>query len=167
MNQIRRISRRQFMSFSLTAGGLYLLSPKLSLAQEECLYHEDILGPFFREGAPFRDVIGDSLFVYGHVRSLGCEPVPGALIDIWQANPEGEYDNKSPEFRYRARLYSEKDGSYRFYTDMPGLYEQRPIRHIHYQVIAKGYNTLVTQQYFSDEGEETKAEFDLILIPKS
>src|SRR5262249_19557158 len=95
MDKMKPFSRRKFMSYSLGLGGLYLFNhTKLIIAQPECPpTNPDILGPYYRANAPFRNVIGDAtLYASGTVMSTSCEPIPGALIEIWQANPKGVYD---------------------------------------------------------------------------
>jgi protocatechuate 3,4-dioxygenase beta subunit len=169
-----KISRRKFMSYSLAASGLYLLNPTgLVLGQNDCPpTRPDILGPFYRAGAPERNVIGEdnNLVGYGYVQSTLCEPLPGAKIEIWQASTDAagaEYDYTGEDFNYYATLFADDKGYYEFYTDMPGIYVERPIRHIHYVVSAKGYQRLITQKYFSNPGTETKAPFDFYLIPQT
>src|SRR3989442_822123 len=144
----KHLSRRRFMSYSLGLGGLYLFDPKKFLqAQNTCPpTRPDIEGPYYRAGAPDRYVIGDAtLVIFGYVLGTRCEPIPGALVDVWQASPDGVYDLKTEDYNYRARVYSDENGFYYYYTDIPGLYPQRPIRHIHYRVSAEGYRMLTTQ----------------------
>jgi protocatechuate 3,4-dioxygenase beta subunit len=63
----------------------------------------DVLGPFFRKGAPFRTSIsptlakGTALVISGTVRGVGKKkPLANALLEIWQANADGHYDNDDP-----------------------------------------------------------------------
>lgn len=55
----------------------------------------DLVGPAYRKGAPFRDRLcprdepGDPLVVEGAVRDLDGRPLPGALLDVWQADARG------------------------------------------------------------------------------
>lgn len=162
------------MSYTLAGGGLYLLDPAKHLfGQKTCLpTRPDILGPFYRAAAPERYELGteNNLVVYGYVRSTTCEPLLGATIEVWQATPDdqgAEYIGyTSDDYEYYATLHPDKQGYYEFYTDMPGRYPARPMRHIHFRVTNKGYGELVTQLYFSDKGTETEANFDLTLIPK-
>ena len=54
----------------------------------------DAEGPFYVPNAPLRSVIGRGLVVTGTVRSAGsCTPIPGARLEWWQANTDGQYDD--------------------------------------------------------------------------
>lgn len=117
----------------------------------------DILGPFYRANAPFRSnmqIVGDPgtpLIYKGTVYDLNCNPLPNALIEVWQANDAGVYDNSSPDFEYRASLYSDALGQYEFTSIHAGPYlngsQYRP-SHIHFRVTAPGIAELITQLYF-------------------
>ncbi|MCH7860034.1 MAG: hypothetical protein IID14_10130, partial [Candidatus Marinimicrobia bacterium] len=61
---------------------------------------EDILGPFYRPNAPLRTDMrmaedgGAPLVVAGTIYANNCvTPLPGASIDVWQADGDGNYDN--------------------------------------------------------------------------
>jgi hypothetical protein len=81
-------------------------------------------------------------------------PVPGASIEVWQANQAAVYDT-SASFNLRATITSDENGHYAFETIMPGAYlngaQYRP-KHIHFKVTKPGFPTLITQLYF--EGDE-------------
>lgn len=122
---------------------------------------EDILGPFYRSNAPFRTdltISGEPGTVFqleGKVISTECPiPLNNAVVDIWQANDAGAYDNVSPEFKYRGRQNTDADGKYAFTTIVPGQYlngnQYRP-SHIHFRVTAPNYVELVTQMYFQGD----------------
>jgi catechol 1,2-dioxygenase len=128
----------------------------------QCEETEDnILGPFYRPNAPFRSTLGEAgdgelLFLHGTVSGLdpGCVRLDGALLDVWQANAAGAYDNTSPDFRFRGRLHADAVGNYALQTILPGRYlngqEYRP-RHIHLRVSSPGFVLLTTQLYFKDD----------------
>src|SRR5216684_2695906 len=106
----------------------------------QCVETEDnILGPFYREGAPFRTVLaspdeGQPLVIDGTVFGPDCVPLPGALVDVWQANDAGVYDITSSDYLWRGRMLGLDDGSYHFETILPGWYRSGPDyrpRHIH------------------------------------
>src|SRR5262245_48057545 len=114
------ISRRVFLDRSAVAFAGTLLAGR-ALAAAGCRATEpEILGPFYRFGAPFRsqlagpDEPGDRLVVTGTVFSSDCRtPLPGALIEIWQANHTGVYDTGRPgnftevtSFHMRGMLYT-------------------------------------------------------------
>ena len=118
----------------------------------------DMLGPFYEPDAPVRTSVGSGYVLSGAVLAAGsCEPVPGARIEFWLANPGGEYDDA-----HRATVPAEAGGEYRFESNVPVPYDGRP-PHIHIRVTAPGYRELVTQHY--PEDGETEANFDLVLEP--
>lgn len=118
----------------------------------------NIEGPFFKPGAPERSVLaepgvrGTPLTVMGSVLGLGCGAAPGALMEIWQADHDGAYDNEG--FTHRGQLRTDERGHYRFDTIMPGRYlngrQYRPA-HIHVKVHVPGADVLTTQLYFAGD----------------
>lgn len=129
-------------------------------AENRCAATEpDMLGPFYKPGAPERSRVGDGYILSGVVRSTHkCEAVPGATIEFWLTGPDGEYGDD-----YRATMHSGPDGAYSFESNTPVTYYGRP-PHIHIRVSAKGFRTLVTQHY--PKPKTDKASFDLVLIPE-
>jgi protocatechuate 3,4-dioxygenase beta subunit len=118
----------------------------------------DMLGPFYEPNAPVRTSVGSGYELSGAVLAAGdCEPVSGARIEFWLANPEGEYDDA-----HRATVPVGAGGEYRFESNVPVSYGGRP-PHIHLRVTASGYRELVTQHY-PDAGQK-RATFDLVLEP--
>ena len=111
-------------------------------------------GPFFKPSSPERvelieaGMAGQPLELTGLVLTRGCKPVAGALIDFWQANDKGEYDNAG--FRLRGHQFTDADGRFRLRTIVPGVYEGRT-RHIHVKAQPKGGQILTTQLYFPGE----------------
>jgi hypothetical protein len=88
------------------------------------------------------------------VLSSDCvTPVPGAMIEVWQANDAAQYDT-SANFNLRGTLYADANGQYAFETIMPGAYlngaQYRP-KHIHYKVTKPGFPDLITQLYFEGD----------------
>jgi protocatechuate 3,4-dioxygenase beta subunit len=111
-------------------------------------------GPFFKPKSPERadlrepGMAGRPLDVSGFVLSRACKPVAHALIDVWQADDKGRYDNDG--FRLRGHLFTDAAGRYTLRTIVPATYEWRT-RHIHMRVQAPGRPLLTTQIYFPDE----------------
>jgi protocatechuate 3,4-dioxygenase beta subunit len=143
---------------SLVAGAFLLwLSPVTAMAQTGCAPTvSDAEGPFYKANAPLRENTGLGLTISGKVRSAGsCTPIPGARVEWWQANREGQYDDE-----HRGALLTAGDGSYRLETDFPPAYYDRP-PHVHVKVFAHGYRTLTTQIY-PEEGQKFIA-IDLIV----
>ena len=120
---------------------------------------EDILGPFFSEGAPITNSIvpedyeGERLFLSGKLTTIDCEtPISSAVLDFWQADENGAYDNDG--FIFRGKILTDDDGNYNLETIIPGKYlngsQYRP-SHIHLKVQAEGYEDLITQIYFEGD----------------
>jgi protocatechuate 3,4-dioxygenase beta subunit len=94
------------------------------------------------------------------VRSTKCKPIEKVLVDFWQADTRGEYDNTG--FRLRGHQFTGGAGKYRLETIVPGLYPGRT-RHFHVRVQAPNRPVLTTQLYFPGEPENKK---DGIFNPK-
>ncbi|HML13067.1 MAG TPA: intradiol ring-cleavage dioxygenase [Xanthobacteraceae bacterium] len=111
-------------------------------------------GPFFKPSSPERADLregglpGRPLDLAGFVVSRACRPVKRALIDLWQADEHGRYDNRG--FRLRGHLFTDAAGRFALRTILPGAYDWRT-RHIHVKVQAPGRPVLTTQLYFPDE----------------
>ncbi len=138
---------------------------------------DNILGPYYRAGAPFRAKVtpplepGTVLLISGRVWASNTRrPLAHALLDIWQANAQGRYDNDDARrpparnvFKNRARIITDENGYYEFETVYPGNYQigrnvWRPA-HIHYLVRHPGYRQLVTQLYFQGDRHNRTDEF--------
>lgn len=133
-------------------------------------------GPFYRQDVPevpqganlSRDGIGETLRVQLHLTDLTGQPVTDAVVDVWQANALGRYENQDPdlqpEFNLRGRLRSDAQGRVHFLTVKPrgyalpddgpvgrllnalGLCLERPA-HLHFRVTAPGFQVLTTHVY--------------------
>ncbi|MFI5842987.1 hypothetical protein ACIA8K_25085 [Catenuloplanes sp. NPDC051500] len=106
----------------------------------------DMGGSAYRPGAPVLhspavlpmrpDEPGEPLFVSGAVRTTAGDPVPGAVLEVWQIGADDIYSgidtsdflplnipNDSsgiPEWNLRATIVADGDGHYEFRTVMPG-----------------------------------------------
>lgn len=113
------------------------------------------MGPFYKSHAPDTPMLraagdrGTPLAVAGRILTVNGEVVPGARVEVWQADDDGLYDLEG--FRYRATLSPGATGGYRFDSVMPGHYPARVARHVHYFVTAAGYKPLTTQLYFATD----------------
>jgi len=111
-------------------------------------------GPYFRRSSPERTSLlepggsGTRLVLAGTVVSTRCEPIPRALLDFWQADENGQYDNAG--FRFRGHQFTDEQGRYSLETVVPGLYAGRT-RHLHVKVQAPNGPVLTTQLYFPGE----------------
>lgn len=125
----------------------------------------DILGPFYRPGAPFRtnlnptDYDGDVLHLLGTVfKHDGRTPAAGCGIEIWQCRPDGFYDNVSGDYAYRGSAKTGADGGYHFVTAQPPpepTDETKTVyrpAHIHLRISSEGGQDLITQVYFQGDG---------------
>lgn len=138
---------------------------------------DNILGPYYREGAPFRAKVtpplvkGVPLLIRGRVWGFDTKkPLAHAMLDIWQADADGRYDNDDPNkppakgvYLNRARVLTDEMGYYEYETIHPGPYKTGPDTwrpsHIHYLVRKAGYANLVTQLYFHGDKFNAKDEF--------
>jgi protocatechuate 3,4-dioxygenase beta subunit len=111
-------------------------------------------GPYFTPDSPRRASLleagmgGQRLVIAGSVLATDCRPVEGALLDFWQADDAGQYDNQG--YRLRGHQFSDARGAWRLETVLPGLYSGRT-RHIHVKVQAPDRPVLTTQLYFPGE----------------
>lgn len=136
-----------------------------------------VLGPFFRENAPVmpkgastiqKNFEGqETVYVEGYIRDNKGNPVPGAIIDVWEDAPNGLYENHDPdqpEYNLRGRFESDENGHYAFVAIRPvpypipgdetagelirymGHHCMRP-GHIHMMVTREGYRPLISQIY--------------------
>jgi catechol 1,2-dioxygenase len=124
----------------------------------------DILGPFYRPGAPVRVNInppgfsGKVLHLSGAVfQEDGKTPFRNCLIEIWQCDQDLDYDNISDDYKYRGAQKTGNNGKYQFLTTQPQAYPIRPgstiLRpaHIHMRISGEGQQDLITQIYFKGD----------------
>lgn len=111
-------------------------------------------GPYYTPLTPQRTSLaepgmaGVRVRLGGYVLDRACRPVGNAMVDLWQADAHGRYDNAG--YRLRGHLFSDDQGRWQVETVMPGLYPGRT-RHIHVKVQAPHRPALTTQLYFPDE----------------
>src|SRR5215510_14818507 len=138
-----------------------------------------VLGPFFahgakefgyggdlREGATMK---GEDVWVSGKVTGVDGKPIPGAMLDIWQAKADGIYDQPTEgEFELRGRVKANAKGEYAFKSYKPKFYSipmdgpvgdlvratgnrhMRPA-HMHAIVSAPGYQQVITHVFVSGD----------------
>jgi len=124
---------------------------------------DDLIGNYAREGgAP----IGERIIVHGRVLDGNARPVPGVLVEVWQANAAGRYRHRNdrfdapidPNFGGCGRMLTDAEGHWHFRTVKPGPYpyrnrvnDWRPA-HIHFSVFGSGFaQRLITQMYFEGD----------------
>jgi hydroxyquinol 1,2-dioxygenase len=138
-----------------------------------------VLGPFHLVASPRRQ-LGDSIdlvgtgppcVVTGRVLSVGGTPLPGAQIDVWQADDHGFYDVQQPDIQPRANgrglFTADADGAFWFRTVLPCHYpiptdgpvgtlllatKRHPYRpaHIHFIAAAPGHRPVTTHIFVAD-----------------
>lgn len=149
----------------------------------------NLLGPFWRDGAPLLDsgaslvrspTPGPAVHVRVQVVGSGGQPVAGARVDVWHASPEGFYENQDPaqaDMNLRGTFATDADGRFEFHTVKPvgypipvdgpvgdllrlqGRHNLRPA-HIHFLIAKDGFKTQFAQLYASDDPNlETDVQF--------
>ncbi|MEU6914148.1 intradiol ring-cleavage dioxygenase [Streptomyces olindensis] len=132
-----------------------------------------VLGPFHMTESPVRelgadiDLVGggEPCVVSGRVRSEDGTPLPGALVDVWQADDKGFYDVQQPGVQPpgngRGLFTADAEGRFWFRTCVPAAYPiptdgpvggllratgRHPYRpaHIHFIATAEGHAPVTT-----------------------
>lgn len=146
-------------------------------------------GPFYRGDAPelprgadiSLDGVGEKLAVTCHVRDLDGRPIGGAVVETWQANGQGYYENQQPdlqpEFNLRGVFETDAAGDLQYLTVKPAGYKvpddgpvgqllgrlgyplHRPA-HLHFIVRAPGFETVTTHVY---DGADPRLGEDALL----
>ncbi len=137
---------------------------------------QTVLGPFHMVESPPRELgddinleeKGEPCRVEGRVTGVDGEPVPGASLDVWQANAEGFYDVQQPgiqpDLNLRGLFTADGDGRFWFRSIVPqsypvpydgpvgemleatGRHAYRPA-HLHFIVSAPGYRPVTTHVF--------------------
>ncbi len=134
-----------------------------------------IFGPFYREGAvelPLganisQDGHGEPAVVSGSIHSSDGTPIPNALLDIWETNENGLYEQQDPDqpdMNLRGKFRTDSKGRYCFVAIKPvsypipddgpvgqllravGRHPYRPA-HIHLLISAEGFASLTTHLF--------------------
>lgn len=173
------MSRRTFTAGGLVTGGIVLLSG--SVLAQPAPTAESPMGPFYPTVHP-KDSDFDLTWVKGHsvrasgqvitisgrVLDLKGNPVPGATIELWQANAAGRYAHPldvstaplDPHFQGYAAIRSDSRGQWRIVTIKPGGYDSpighRP-PHIHFDLRGPRSRN-IAQLYFPEEAEGNAAD---------
>ena len=134
-------------------------------------FGHDILGPrdndlIHNHAAPGEAAIGSRIIVHGRVMDQDGRGVPGALVEVWQANGAGRYRHKKegylapldPNFGGCGRVITDDEGNYEFRTIQPAPYpwpnggnDWRPA-HIHFSLFGASFGQrLITQMYFEGD----------------
>jgi hydroxyquinol 1,2-dioxygenase len=166
--------RQEFILLSDTLG-MSMLTVAMNNDKPAGCTEPTVFGPFHVEGAPHyrlgedlaNGAVGEPCEVHGTVRGIAGEPVPGAVIEVWQADAQGKYDVQREglqQHQARGVLEAGPSGEYSFTTilaeaypipddgpvgDMLRATARHPWRpaHLHFMIKAPGYETLITHVF--------------------
>jgi protocatechuate 3,4-dioxygenase, beta subunit len=169
------LTRRAFAGAGLASAGLFLTSGARAFA-DKVPTAESPMGPFYPIVRPTdsdkdltwvkgRDVraAGQVIEISGRVYDVKGNPLPGATIELWQANAAGRYDHPidpataalDPNFQSYATLRTDAKGEWRIVTIKPGGYDSpighRP-PHIHFDLRSEKTRN-ISQMYFPEDAE--------------
>jgi len=138
------------------------------------------VGPFLAIGLPWPDgsfvvpaQAPAAIVISGRVLDGAGQPVPDALVETWQADPDSRFDHpddpRGPampadrDFRGFGRCATDSDGRYRIVTLRPGPLPSPDGRceapHLDVSVFARGLlDRVVTRIYFPDETAANDAD---------
>jgi protocatechuate 3,4-dioxygenase beta subunit len=122
---------------------------------------EMTLGPFFPrefgEGAndltrlEGKRVAGEPIEITGRVVELDGRPLDNVILEIWQADAAGRFDN--PDFLGWGRAATDAQGSYLFRTIKPGACPGRA-PHINFLILYSGLMRQLQTVMFFGDGED-------------
>ena len=169
------ITRRAFAAGGLASASLLVATGARAL-QGRPLTAESPMGPFFPLSVPAdsdadltmikghsKRALGQVIEIRGRVFDMKGNPIPGARLDLWQANAAGRYAHPAdpasapldPDFQGFASIVSDSSGDWRIVTIKPAGYDSpighRP-PHIHFDVRGRIHRN-VAQLYFPEDAE--------------
>lgn len=179
----RQLTRRRLLELGLALPPLGLLASRADLFSSPALAATPAIldadddptpqmteGPYFTPNSPKRRSIvpagaaGTRLTLTGRVLTTAGRPIANALIDFWQADARGAYDNSG--YRFRGHQLTNAKGQYALYSVVPGLYPGRT-KHIHVKVQAPRKPVLTTQLFFPGvAGNRSDGIFDTDCLVK-
>ena len=118
------------------------------------------------DGILVDDPAAPRIRIVGQVIDGEGKPVPDALIEIWQADPQGKYNTPGFQGFGRMGTGTHKGDTFVFDTVKPGAVDgQAP--HVMVVVLMRGLlSHLFTRIYFGDEAEANAADPVLALVPE-
>ena len=144
---------------AIVPGMLFLLGNAPAQCPEEFV-DPTTEGPYYKKGSPERTnlieegIVGEPITLSGYVFDKNCNPVPGAWLDFWQADGNGNYDNRG--YRLRGQQFTDEQGEYVLRTVIPSAYPGRT-SHIHVKVAKIAGEEIVTSQlYFPDRSRNAR-----------
>ncbi|MFF3612082.1 dioxygenase [Streptomyces sp. NPDC002580] len=165
-------TRQEFILLSDVLG-VSMLVENLNAHRGPGVTESTVLGPFHMTASPARELgatidlvgTGEQCVVSGRVLSRDGTPLPGAVLDVWQADAEGFYDVQRPDVQPpgngRGLFTADDEGRFRFRTCVPspypipvdgpvgrllgatGRHPNRPA-HIHFIASAAGHTPVTT-----------------------
>jgi len=166
--------RQEFILLS-DITGTSMLVDAINHRLSEGATESTVFGPFYREGAPelpmgatiSQDGRGEPAVVAGQVRSTNGTPIAGALLDVWETDENGLYEQQDPEqpdMNLRGKFRTDHEGRYFFVGIKPVSYaipddgpvgqllralSRHPFRpaHIHLLVSADGFMSVTTHLF--------------------
>jgi len=172
--QICDEKRQEFILLS-DITGTSMLVDAINHRLPEGATESTVFGPFYREGAPelpmgatiSQDGRGEPAVVTGQVRSTNGTPIAGALLDVWETDENGLYEQQDPEqpdMNLRGKFRTDHEGRYFFVGIKPVSYaipddgpigqllralSRHPFRpaHIHLLVSADGFMSVTTHLF--------------------
>lgn len=171
-------ARQEVILLSDTLGLSTLVNTMHDKTAMEEATHSSLLGPFFREDPPkfkageqiSRKDASDEIVLWGKVTNAKGQPLPNAIVSIWQTATDGRYDMQADEgvMDCRGEFRTDANGNYLIRTVRPMFYSipmdgpvgdmiraqgrhgNRPA-HIHFLIAAPGYREMVTALYIADD----------------
>ena len=124
--------RQEFILLSDTLG-VSMLVDAINHRSHAAATESTVLGPFYRDGArelPYgasiiQDGKGEPAVLTGHVRSADGSPLANALLDVWETNESGLYEQQDPtqpEMNLRGRFRTNSQGRYKILAVKPVSY---------------------------------------------
>ena len=166
--------RQEFILLSDVTGTTMLVDA-INHRSQNGATESTIFGPFYREGAPelplgasiSQDGRGEPAVIRGRVLSTDGTPIPNALLDVWETDENGLYEQQDPEqpdMNLRGKFRTDSDGRYYFVGIKPVSYPipddgpvgqllrtlgRHPFRpaHIHLLISAEGYHSVTTHLF--------------------
>ncbi len=166
--------RQEFILLSDTLG-LSMLTVAMNNDKPLGCTEPTVFGPFFLENAPRYELgddvsngaAGEPCMVKGTIKGLDGKPVANALINVWQADADGNYDVQYADLAHpqaRGILHSDAEGRFHFKTILAEAYpipvdgpvgamlkatKNHPWRpaHLHFMIEAPGYERLITHVF--------------------
>ncbi len=195
------LSRRQFINVTAASAGLFGMSglsnvvlgeepadtglkkllrvgdegiPYIGITEDGPLY-PPVEIPWLKDltavGGAGRKPVGEIMYMFGRILDAKGRPIPSAVVEIWQADNNGNYNHPraghqhelDPNFGYFGKVRTGDDGTYLFKTIAPKWYSMfgtKRASHIHLKMRHKQHGVLTTEMYFAGKEEDEIREND-------